>query len=66
MIATGHLCEILSFYPLNPSVSAIKGFRVLGWPKRRLTPDPHEWPPSTGEYTEPQAPSPGSRALSSE
>lgn len=41
---TRTLWEILSFYPLNPSVFAIKGFCVLGWPNRRQTPDPHEWP----------------------
>lgn len=41
---TRTLWEILSFYPLNPSVFAIKRFCVLGWPNRRLTPDLHEWP----------------------
>ena len=41
---TRTLWEILSFYPLNPSVFAIKGFCVLGWPNQRLTPDLHEWP----------------------
>lgn len=37
IITPGHLWEISRLDQLNPSVAAIKGFRVLGWPPLRLT-----------------------------